>query len=807
MTSIPPPAEELRILDAELTLLDARRAQLLARRAWLVSVLQQSAPSASVPPASAPAASAPPRAVAQTWAPRQPEAAPHGVQNVLLTLGGILLAVAAIAFTVVSWGSMGIGGRSAVLATVTLAALVVPAVLLRRGLASTAEAIAAVGLLLTVLDAYALHAVALQDTDPMAYAAGAAAVLAALWIVYGLLLPALHLPLPAGVATAHLPLLLWSFAAGAGAHAMSAALLATTAAATLTALHVTRASARITAAVGATAFGLFATLTATGLVLDADSAPEAALASLHLLAAATIAFYAAWRSPRTDLATATAAAGTTALLLATGGILRAALPDDWAVVAQLLCATALSALVRSTLPRPVRRGLAAACAAVFALALAWTLPALTAAVAGPAARLDGVWTGAGERQPTPGSDGLAVVAVLVVVTGVLTAAYRLGGGRTWRPYPGVGATVAAWAALTVLPLALRLAHPAELTAHLVLATLALTATVLVARRTPQSGTLPLTTLVCFYASALTATLLALATEPATFTALGALLALTTAATAMHPRGIHQATLAVAAVAAATGLAVAIPAALGVPAHQAAFAVLAVPAATALLGARLRTEPYALPVELAGATAAGLAIILAATDAPALSLTLALAGVIAAGTALRADRRPAAAYTAGILFLLATWVRLAASDVTTPEAYTLPVTVPALVIGLLRRRRDPEASSWAAYGPGLAATLLPSLAASWNDEHWQRPLLLGSAALVITLLGAHHRLQAPLTLGGATLALVALHELAPYVVQVIGALPRWLPPAAAGLLLLAAGATYEQRLRDARRLRDLMGRMH
>lgn len=88
----------------------------------------------------------------------------------------------------------------------------------------------------------------------------------------------------------------------------------------------------------------------------------------------------------------------------------------------------------------------------------------------------------------------------------------------------------------------------------------------------------------------------------------------------------------------------------------------------------------------------------------------------------------------------------------------------------------------------------------------RPLLLGAAALVVTLLGARRRLQAPLLLGGAVLAAVAVHELAPYVVQVAGALPRWVPPALAGLLLLAVGATYERRLRDARRLRAAIGRL-
>jgi UDP-N-acetylmuramyl tripeptide synthase len=45
------------------------------------------------------------------------------------------------------------------------------------------------------------------------------------------------------------------------------------------------------------------------------------------------------------------------------------------------------------------------------------------------------------------------------------------------------------------------------------------------------------------------------------------------------------------------------------------------------------------------------------------------------------------------------------------------------------------------------------------------------------------------------------------VQVTGALPRWAPPALAGLLLLALGATYEQRIRDVRRVREVLGRMN
>lgn len=253
---------------------------------------------------------------------------------------------------------------------------------------------------------------------------------------------------------------------------------------------------------------------------------------------------------------------------------------------------------------------------------------------------------------------------------------------------------------------------------------------------------------------------------------------------------------------AAALACAVGTALGWQPPHTALLVLAVPVAAALLAPRAGS-PATVPVEATGAAAGVLAIGLAATDLPLLALVLALCGVITAGTAIRPDRR-SVGYVAAVLFVLATWVRLTAWEVGTPEAYTVPVSVPALLVGHLRRRRDPRTSSWTAYGPGLAATLLPSLVAAWGDAHWTRPLLLGMAALSITLLGGGHSLQAPLVLGGTVLTLDALHELAPYLIQVADALPRWVPPALAGLLLLSLGATYERRLRDARKMRDFLG---
>lgn len=808
MTNIPPPAEELRILDQELHRLDLRRAQLLQRRAWLLGALQ-------VPVAPAPA---PPRPV------RAPEATPPNVQNALLTLGGILLAVAAIAFTLVSWGHLGIGGRSAVLAALTLTALGVPAVLLRRKLRSTAETVAALGLILTVLDAYALHAVVLPRSGLLGYTAAASAVLAALWAAYGLLFRELRLPLPLAVATAQLPLLLWAQTAGAGDHATAAALLVTAAFDTTVALRVSEHGVRAAACAGACATGAWGAASAASLSWSATDLPGAARAGALLLLAAAIALVSAWLITSPRRATEAAFTGGLLVTAAAGGVLREALPAAWTVPAHVACAIALLAVVRGSLPRPVVRGATGSALLMLALAVLWTLPAFVSALLGPVSWAGKPWAGAppdtGDASAVPElpvQHPVMTSLVLAADAGVLFAAARFrtpsaegaGAGAPPPDSPDTarsGALVLSWAALLVLPSALQLPYAAGVSAYI-----ALTAALLAVASRAASKGVALTSLCLAAASSVSVAFLALADTEATVGTLAALTALFLAATVLTARrrettpGVAP-TAVCATIAYATALACAAGAAGDLRPDHTGLLTLVVPALSAIAAARLGRHPLTLPVEIAGAAAGGFGIVLTTGHPTTLALALALGGVITAGMALRGDRHPVG-YAAGVLFLLATWVRLAAWGVDTPEAYTLPVTVPALLIGVLRRRRDPGASSWAAYGPGLAATLLPSLAAAWSDAHWQRPLLLGTAALLVTLTGARHRLQAPLVLGGTVLALDALHELAPYIVQVVDSLPRWLPPAIAGLLLLAIGATYEQRLRDARRVRDVLGRMH
>ncbi|WP_328870066.1 hypothetical protein OHT76_08125 [Streptomyces sp. NBC_00287] len=760
MTHIPSPAEELRLLDAELRQLDARRSQLLARRGWLVAALDAARPAPVV-------------------APPRPEASPPRVQNVLLILGGALLTIAAMAFTLVGWGHLGIVGRSVVLGAVTVAALATPVPLLARGLRSTAEAVAGLGLALTVLDAYALHEVALSEVDGVGYTAVAAAVLAAGWTAYGLLprTAGLRLPLPAALVSAQLPLLLWALATDAGLYWFAAALLVTAGFDTAVALRVPTRSVRIAAAVGAYGMGAGGVLTAGGLSWTATGPSAAARAAALLLLGAVIALTAAWRTT-----TLTAPIGGLLLVAALGGVPRVVLPEVWTVPVYLACGVALLAALRvQRLPDPVRDGLVRASAGVQALALLWALPLIAVTLLGPLAWIDRPWSGAPSdiraavtaEVPWPPQSETAPL-VLAAIAAVLALTARK------------GASVLAWATALALPAVLELPYEAGL-----LVALSLTALAMISAA-------PTATILAV-ATSVHAALLALATQSATLTVLTTLTLLFAAASWRRAPVAAPTALAY-----ATALTCAIGAAANWAPQHTALLVLTVPVAAALLAAR--DSEAALHVEVTGAIAALLAIGLAITDPPMLALVLALCGVITAATAIRPDRRPVA-YASAALFVLATWVRLAAWEVDTPEAYTLPVTIPALLVGALRRRSDPQTSSWTAYGPGLAATLLPSLIAAWADPHWTRPLLLGLAALSLTLLGGGHQLQAPLLLGGAVLALDALHELAPYIVQVTDALPRWAPPALAGLLLLALGATYEQRLREVRRVREVLGKMN
>lgn len=290
----------------------------------------------------------------------------------------------------------------------------------------------------------------------------------------------------------------------------------------------------------------------------------------------------------------------------------------------------------------------------------------------------------------------------------------------------------------------------------------------------------------------------------------------------------------AAVGAASALALTAPLAAGLPLRAAAYPLLAV-AALVLAVAAATTPPRAAATTPSPADAATLPQPVAAMPAPArvgrvldaaaqavalvaavlavevarhLATVCVLWGVAVALRLLRrgepAGRRWAFAGIAAGSELLGAWVLLAAGGVTALEAYTLPAAALALGAGLLALRTRPGLTSWPALGPGLVAALLPSLVSvlAGPDPQSGRRLLLGAAALGAVLAGATRRWQAPVLLGGGVLALLALHELA----RGWDLLPRWIYLGAGGLALVGLAASYERRRRDLARLRAAVGRL-
>ncbi|MFI6596634.1 SCO7613 C-terminal domain-containing membrane protein [Nonomuraea sp. NPDC050536] len=235
-----------------------------------------------------------------------------------------------------------------------------------------------------------------------------------------------------------------------------------------------------------------------------------------------------------------------------------------------------------------------------------------------------------------------------------------------------------------------------------------------------------------------------------------------------------------------------------------WATLAVLPALALIAGATSAfgRGRALGVTLAAMLAAGeVAAVAQASGLRAASLVSATAGVIAVAAGAWKKQRRIGYLGIGFL-LVASWVRLWAEHVEVIEAYTVPFSVALLGIGWWRTRGE-EVSSWRAYGTGLLFSFGPSLLA--EPTSW-RSVLLGAVALGVTVAGARARLQAPVVLGGLTLAVVAVRELAPPIAELVSAMPRWIPIAVGGLLLLVIGATYESRKRDMLRLRNAVTKL-
>jgi hypothetical protein len=432
-------------------------------------------------------------------------------------------------------------------------------------------------------------------------------------------------------------------------------------------------------------------------------------------------------------------------------------------------------------------------------ALASVAPAVWAVLAGPYAWLDKVWSGA------PAGVGVAVdaptdayaFAPAATALALLTVAL-LAAARVWRPaavwsaVPATPAVLTCAAALrapwpTIAALSLAIGVGAGLAGALRRQSPALAAVAAVATGAGLAGALP--------------------TRAATLTALAVVL-IAAALCGLAGRTLAARTAGwLVAAAGAAGLALAAGLAAEVTLRWASLWVLGAAALTLATAALLRPRAEAVVVEGAAHVTALVALLL---TLPAIrhTATVCILWGLALGLRALLPGEPAVARRVRVVAgagseLVAYWLLLVASDVAVLEAYTLPAAGVALLAGWLAARTRPQLHSWSAYGPALLAGFGPSavtLLGSAGEP--ARRLTVGVAAVIVVVAGSIRRRQAPVVVGGSVLALVALHEVA----LVWDLLPRWIPLAVAGLLLVGLAMTYERRRRDLARLREAVGRL-
>ncbi len=719
------------------------------------------------------------------------------VPQILLGLGALCLLVAAVVFLALAWSVLGVGGRTAVLVTLTAVAFAVTLWLEGRGLRWAAEALATVAVGLLSLDLVGAQDAgwfgALGD-DPFMVVGGLLVAAACVGLVLRTGIDAKPL-----VAPQLIGVLALSFS-GVG---LVATLDSNPLAITLTCLALAGATTtwrlpgwRPFAAAGAlTVVPWWSALVLHGLARVADTWDYAGVAhAWPALAAAALLGAVAWlgRGQRGLVVLVGGAAIALALLVVVRPLLTTGDPEDWrpAALGASLVVLACAAVLWS------RRDPWSDLAALPGVVLGGYVTLLAAPdilVALGESASDEPWT-RGWRLAGRGSSDLllenwhellAVTAVAALALG-LARAYDAGRSLVTALLPLAGGVLAVTAAGVLLEHG---ALQAIAVALLVVAGAAC-AVLSPARVTSELAATALWGL---------AVLLALPSHVLTLLACLAVVA-TAAALALLRDDLRSRWAESVTPPAVAGLVVSVSAALSLGVDWRGVAAVAV------LGATVAWRPTDL--WLASATTsgaiAGLLGVAAAEDATlVLAITLTVAGAAFVVTALLHPGRRWLSVPGGLLLAGATWVRLWDLEVDVVEAYTLPSAVVLVALGLWHLRTRPEASTRFALTPGLVLSTVPSLlVALVDDDLTVRALLLALACLALVLAGVTLRWSAPLLVGGVVGAVLALRVLGPFAADV----PPWILLGTAGVLLTVVGVTWEQRVRDLRRAGAYLARL-
>lgn len=720
------------------------------------------------------------------------------VPKILLGLGALCLLVAALIFLAVSWSALGVGGRTAVLAGLTLAAGASALLLHRVGLRIAGESLIVVALGMLGLDVLGAGAAGWLGDRP-----GGVVILVA-----GLVLTVAGAALGLVRVGGQPRLVAPQVVSGIG-------LLA----AYLGAMDAT--DHRLVAGHALTVLGVGAVLLARSIGVPVLMWSHLSAVSVVWLGTAGAALATALLDPDLDQLWIEGAGWsllvTAGLMLLPGLVVRernvllagascaamivtvtVTLPsvdtdaETFGLVA--LCVAALWVIAMGVLPRPFRAIAVAPSivGAMILLGLALVTGALALARWVEIESVFGSPLDVELRRPDPVTEPLLLVPSLLVIVAFLALLTPDRGRRALTVWAqaatltagvGVAITLASYDVLLALPVA------ALALSALAGAAFALTATGARAARFGAAALVlaAMSSIVAAPSSTLTLVV----------AGLGSLVAL-----GFTVVGRDRVLKVLGGLTTAPALALAIGAGVDVAAAGAAWTAIPVllgVGIVALCLPRLEVEVSAivtavvvLPVSLATATDAG----------SFASLWLTVAGCLVSASALLHESRRPVAWAGGVLLILASWVRLADLGVREPEPYTLPLAAVLLAFGLGRMRKDAGVGTAEALLPGLALATVPSLIWVLDDPVSIRALVLGAACLVLAIAGAALRWSAPLLTGAIVGATVVVREIGAYP----GEIPKWVWIALAGMLLIVAGITWERRLLELRSAAGYLGRL-
>jgi hypothetical protein len=224
------------------------------------------------------------------------------------------------------------------------------------------------------------------------------------------------------------------------------------------------------------------------------------------------------------------------------------------------------------------------------------------------------------------------------------------------------------------------------------------------------------------------------------------------------------------------------------------ALVASLALVAAAGLWSRDHPVREPVEAAAVVATFIALVVEGSTGE-LAVRWTIAGVVVIALSFIVPQRRWYLWPGAAALVVAYILLIVDSGFSFIEAYTLPLGAIALAVGLQAVRKRPDESTWLLLGPGLAIALLPSVPQALADPTELRALLLGLGAVVALALGVRLGWQAPFVSGAVIITLLVLFNIGPYA----NAAPRVVLIAAVSAVLLAVGITWEDRVRDGRKL--------